>query len=126
MVQMGAHTGIRHHSNVINPMNENSFLKFENIVIKFHFRGSYYSLRIRPRFRVIVLNTNYCFRLNFWSLYNPRNPANHLKWLAQELLTAEQVSDSVHIVGHIVPDRRECNEAGSTTFWNLSTDLKTQ
>jgi sphingomyelin phosphodiesterase len=68
-------------------------------------------LQIRPGFRVIVLNTNYCARLNFWSLYNPIDPANHLKWLAQELLTAEQVGDSVHIVSHVVPDKKECTQA---------------
>jgi sphingomyelin phosphodiesterase len=81
-------------------------LKLKN----FDISGGYYSWQIRPGFRIVVLNTNYCSRFNFWSFYNPIDPADHLKWLIKELLIAEQVGDSVHIVGHIVPEKRECTQ----------------
>jgi len=80
------------------------------------FSGGFYSLSIRPGFRVIVLNTNYCARLNFWSLYDPKDPADHSKWLIKELLIAEQVGDGVHIVAHIPPDDRECTQAWIYNF----------
>ncbi len=76
-------------------------------------------MRIRPGFRVIVLNTNFCARLNFWLLYNPIDPANHLKWLVQELLKAEQAGDRVHLVGHIAPDRKGCTQAWIFNFINI-------
>ncbi len=71
---------------------------------------------IRPGFRVIVVNTNYCARLNIWSLYSPIDPADHLKWLIKELLIAEEVGDKVHIVGHVPPDNRECTQAWLYNF----------
>jgi sphingomyelin phosphodiesterase len=87
--------------------------------LNFHISGGYYTLRIRRGFRIIVLNTNFCARLNFWLLYNPIDPANHLKWLAQELLKAEQAGDRVHLLGHIPPDRRECTQAWVFNFINI-------
>ena len=61
-----------------------------------------------PNFKVIVLNTNYCAKLNFWLTYNPNDPGNQLKWLANELEGAQLSSQSVHIVGHIPPDNTQC------------------
>lgn len=73
--------------------------------------GGYYKLKIRPGFRVICLNTNYCTRLNPWTLYDPVDPGKQLEWLSNELLAAEKDSDKVHIIGHIPPDSRECTQA---------------
>ena len=36
--------------------------------------GGYYKVKVRPGFRVICLNTNYCTRLNPWSLFDPVDP----------------------------------------------------
>lgn len=70
--------------------------------------GGYYTVKIKPGFRVISLNTNYCTRLNPWTLYDPVDPGNQLKWLVKELHSAELANEKVHILGHIPPDNREC------------------
>lgn len=76
---------------------------------------------VKPRsnMRVICINTNYCARLNPWSLYNPVDPANQLKWLSDELHKAEKVGDKVHIIGHIPPDNRECTQAWLYNFLRI-------
>ena len=76
----------------------------------FYFRAGYYSIR-KFGFRIIVLNSNYCSRLNIWTLYNSIDPADHLKWLITELSIAEEAGELVHIVGHIPPDNRECTQS---------------
>ena len=68
-------------------------------------------MQITPLFRLIVINTNYCARLNIWTLYEPSDPAGHLKWIQNELLKAENDDNYVHIVGHLPPDSRECTQA---------------
>jgi sphingomyelin phosphodiesterase len=73
--------------------------------------GGYYRVNVRPGFRIICLNTNYCTRLNPWSLYDPVDPGNQLKWMIRELFDAEVDGDHVHIIGHIPPDNKECTQA---------------
>ncbi|KAG9509932.1 Sphingomyelin phosphodiesterase, partial [Fragariocoptes setiger] len=81
--------------------------------------GGYYRVKVRHGFRIICINTNYCARLNPWSLYNPVDPGNQLKWLSQQLQEAEQSNDKVHIIGHIPPDNRECTQAWLFNFIRL-------
>jgi sphingomyelin phosphodiesterase len=73
--------------------------------------GGYYRVSVRPGFRVICINTNYCTRLNPWTLFDPVDPGKQLEWLAKELFQAEVNEDKVHIIGHIPPDHRECTQA---------------
>lgn len=68
---------------------------------------------------MIAVNTNYCARLNPWSLYNPVDPSNHLRWLIEELLLAEQAGENVHIIGHIPPDNRECTQGWLYNFMRI-------
>ncbi|RWS17270.1 sphingomyelin phosphodiesterase-like protein 2, partial [Dinothrombium tinctorium] len=81
--------------------------------------GGYYTVRLRPGFRVICLNTNYCTRLNPWTLYDPVDPGHQLSWLAKELLDAEYSDDKVHIIGHIPPDNKECTQAWLFNFLRI-------
>lgn len=74
---------------------------------------------MRPGFRILSINTNYCARLNPWSFYDPVDPAGQLKWLAGELLEAERNNDKVHIIGHVPPDNRECTQAWLFNFINI-------
>ncbi|XP_054152470.1 sphingomyelin phosphodiesterase-like [Oppia nitens] len=76
----------------------------------FQYAG-YYSLKLRPGFKIIVVNTNYCARLNIWTYYRSIDPADQLKWLIYELELAEKADESVHIVGHIPTDNRECTQS---------------
>ncbi|RWS25560.1 sphingomyelin phosphodiesterase-like protein [Leptotrombidium deliense] len=71
--------------------------------------GGYFSRNVTRQLRVIVLNTNFCARLNFWQLLNANDPGKQLKWLSQELQSAEDARQSVHIIGHIAPDRLQCS-----------------
>lgn len=75
-------------------------------------RGGHYSVRVKPGFRIISVNSNYCARLNPWLLYDPVDPGHQLQWLRDELLSAEEAGDKVHLIGHVPPDHRECTE-----FW---------
>lgn len=81
----------------------------------FYRRGNYV-IKVRPGFRIIQYNSNYCARLNPWSLYNSVDPGDILKWLINELTKAEQEGDNVHLVGHIAPDHGECTQAWLNNF----------
>ena len=73
--------------------------------------GGYYMMQIKPGFRLLNINTNFCDRLNLWNLYKPIDIGGQLKWLADQLYAAEQAGDRVHIHGHIPPDNHHCNQA---------------
>ncbi|RWS31290.1 sphingomyelin phosphodiesterase-like protein 2 [Leptotrombidium deliense] len=83
------------------------------------FSGGYYTVKVKPGFRVICINTNYCTRLNPWTLYDPIDPGKQLAWLTRELLEAEYAEDKVHIIGHIPPDNKECTQAWLFNFLRI-------
>ncbi|XP_062511163.1 sphingomyelin phosphodiesterase-like [Corticium candelabrum] len=62
--------------------------------------GGYYTVKVRPGWRIISLNMNYCQSLNFWLYINSTDPAQELAWLIKQLQEAEDVGDKVHILGH--------------------------
>lgn len=74
-------------------------------------KAGHYMIQIKPGFRVVAINSNYCARLNPWILYDTVDPAGQLAFLRDQLLEAETVGDRVHIIGHVPPDHRECTEA---------------
>jgi len=43
-------------------------------------RGAFYSVLVRPGFRIISLNMNYCNNKNWWLLLNSTDPATELQW----------------------------------------------
>lgn len=59
--------------------------------------------------RLIVLNTNACYRLNFWNLLFHQDIDSQLSWLERELNLAEAWGHNVHLIGHIAPDIKSCN-----------------
>ncbi|KAJ9595713.1 hypothetical protein L9F63_013126 [Diploptera punctata] len=66
-------------------------------------QGGYYTVPVKPGFRIIGLNNNLCYTFNWWLLYNMVDPAGQLKWLAETLTQAEKDGEKVHILGHIPP-----------------------
>ncbi|XP_037088399.1 sphingomyelin phosphodiesterase-like [Pollicipes pollicipes] len=67
-------------------------------------RYGYYSVGVGPGFRVIVLNTNVAYKLNFWVLLTAqRDPYHQLEWLADELRAASRAGEKCHVIGHISP-----------------------
>ncbi|RZC38634.1 sphingomyelin phosphodiesterase-like [Asbolus verrucosus] len=78
--------------------------------------GGFYSVLIRPGFRIISLNTNYCHTLSWWLLVNSTDPAKELEWLIFELQEAENRGEKVHIIGHIPPGSSDCMKVWSRNF----------
>lgn len=60
-------------------------------------KGGYYSVVIAKNMKLIVLNTNACYRLNFWTLLNNQDPDGQLAWLEQELYAAEKLKQNVSL-----------------------------
>lgn len=70
--------------------------------------AGYYSVLVRPGFRIISINTNYCYKLNWWLLYKSVDPGLVLRWLVSELQKAETRGEIVHLIGHIPPYYTDC------------------
>ncbi|XP_015127515.1 sphingomyelin phosphodiesterase [Diachasma alloeum] len=82
-------------------------------------QGGFYSVPVRPGFRIISVNTNYCNNLNFWLLINSKDPVNELQWLIDELQGAENRSEKVHIIGHIPPGTSDCLKVWSANYYRI-------
>ncbi|RUP52332.1 Metallo-dependent phosphatase-like protein [Jimgerdemannia flammicorona] len=68
-------------------------------------RGGYSAIA-SPGLKIISLNTNFFYRLNWWMLMRPRDepdPEGTLGWLVNELQQAENDGDKVFIIGHMSP-----------------------
>lgn len=78
--------------------------------------GGFYSVLIRPGFRVISLNTNYCNIYSWWLVVNHIDPAKELDWLANQLDQAEINNEKVHIIGHIPPGSIDCLKTWSHNY----------
>lgn len=71
--------------------------------------NGYYSMYNKDHnLRVIVLNTQTCDTLNFFLLRNPTDPNGILKWMREELYSAESNNETVYIIGHIPPGNSFC------------------
>lgn len=81
--------------------------------------GAFYSVLLRPGFRLISLNTNYCYSLSWWLFVNGTDPASELKWLVNELQLAENNNEKVHIIGHVAPGSEDCLKAWSRNFHDI-------
>ena len=64
-------------------------------------QGGYYTALVRPGLRMVVLNSNDCYILNWWLLYDFHHPSVQLNWLYETLLAAEANQEKVHILAHI-------------------------
>ncbi|XP_067935933.1 sphingomyelin phosphodiesterase-like [Watersipora subatra] len=70
--------------------------------------GGFYTVLVKPGFRIISLNTNFCERQNFWLLLNVTDPAHELQWLVSVLQSAELNGEKVHLLGHVPPGVDDC------------------
>lgn len=84
-------------------------------------RGAYYSVAIRPGFRIISLNMNVCYNFNFWLVQNSMDPMWQLQWLINELQKAETAREKVHIIGHIPPGSDDCFKIWSHNYYKIVT-----
>ncbi|XP_077287371.1 sphingomyelin phosphodiesterase [Arctopsyche grandis] len=82
-------------------------------------RGAFYSVLVRPGFRLISLNMNYCNNKNWWLLLNSTDPATELQWLIYELQSAEFNAEKVHLIGHIPPGHSDCLKVWSRNYYAI-------
>ncbi|XP_055905944.1 sphingomyelin phosphodiesterase-like [Eupeodes corollae] len=82
-------------------------------------KGGYYTVSPQKGFRIIALNNNYCYTLNFWILYNGRFPSEQLEWLHDTLLQAEQDGEYVHILAHLPSGISSCWSVWSREFTRI-------
>ncbi|KAF2878762.1 hypothetical protein ILUMI_27403, partial [Ignelater luminosus] len=71
-------------------------------------KGGFYTALIRPRLRVIALNSNVCYTFNWWLFYDDLDPYGQLQWLVEVLSDAEKADEVVHILSHIPNGDEEC------------------
>lgn len=82
-------------------------------------KGAFYSVLVRPGFRILSINTNYCNNKNWWLLINSTDPVNELQWLIYELQGAEINGEKVHIIGHIPPGHSDCLKVWSRNYYHI-------
>ncbi|CAH1405253.1 unnamed protein product [Nezara viridula] len=82
-------------------------------------RGAFYSVLVRPGFRIISLNMNYCNNKNWWLLLNSTDPAKELQWFIYELQSAEFSGEKVHVIGHIPPGHSDCLRVWSRNYYTI-------
>jgi len=82
-------------------------------------QGAYYSTILKPGFKLISLNMNYCNNKNWWLLINGTDPTDELKWLIFELQSSEFAEEKVHIIGHIPPGHSDCLAVWSKNYYKI-------
>ncbi|CAH1175864.1 unnamed protein product [Phaedon cochleariae] len=73
-------------------------------------RQGYYAHSVNKKLKIIGLNNNVCYNLNWWLLYNTAYLSEQLKFLSDELLKSEQNEQFVHILAHVPVGNEECIE----------------
>ncbi|XP_021710800.1 sphingomyelin phosphodiesterase isoform X1 [Aedes aegypti] len=82
-------------------------------------RGAFYSVLVRPGYRIISMNMNYCNNKNWWLLLNSTDPATELSWFIYELQSAEFANEKVHVIGHIPPGHSDCLKVWSRNYYKI-------
>lgn len=77
--------------------------------------GAYSTKYPNGNLRIISLNTNFYYRMNFW-LYQEnieQDPDGQIQWLVNELDAAERAGERVYIIGHMPLGEGDAFHAGS-------------
>ena len=80
-----------------------------------------YTVSPQPGFRIISLNNNFCYTLNFY-LYGKSkdyDPNGELKWLIAQLQAAEDSGERVWIIGHVGPSQTDCLQNWSALYYQV-------
>ncbi|KAG9072015.1 hypothetical protein KI688_006237 [Linnemannia hyalina] len=80
-----------------------------------------YTVSPTPGFRIISLNTNFCYTMNFY-LYaktTDYDPNGELKWLITQLQAAEDAGERVWIIGHVGPSQTDCLQNWSALYYQV-------
>lgn len=80
-------------------------------------RGGYYTaLSPDSRLRIIGLNNNDCYNINFWMLYSTNQMVEQLQWFHDTLLAAERAGEHVHVVTHMASRGSSCSRWWSREY----------
>ncbi|KAK7063315.1 Sphingomyelin phosphodiesterase [Halocaridina rubra] len=63
--------------------------------------GGFYSVLLKPAFRIISINSMFGYSSNLWLIENSTDVAFELQWLESELGKAEDAGELVHLLGHV-------------------------
>ncbi|KAG0220411.1 hypothetical protein BGX33_000086 [Mortierella sp. NVP41] len=80
-----------------------------------------YSTSPHRGFRIISLNTNFCYNDNLY-LYadlRDRDPNHEIRWLVRELQRAEDRKERVWIMGHVGPSQTDCLENWADLYYQV-------
>jgi sphingomyelin phosphodiesterase len=77
--------------------------------------GAYSTKYPNGNLRIISLNTNFYYRMNFWLYQEPmlQDPDGQIQWLVNELDAAEKAGERVYIIGHMPLGVGDAFHAGS-------------
>jgi sphingomyelin phosphodiesterase len=81
-------------------------------------KGAYYTVLVKPGFRIIALNNNDCYTYNWWILTKRGRDAmtEQLQWFHDTLLAAEQAGEKVHVLIHIPSGDGSCYQIWSREY----------
>lgn len=104
-------------------------------------RGAFYSTLVRPGFRIVSLNMNYCnhdnwyvssaashpktlktnlsFYFSRWLILNSTDPLQELEWFIDVLQEAENNDEKVHIIGHVPAGHSDCLKTWQTSYYDI-------
>ncbi|KAF8932260.1 Metallo-dependent phosphatase-like protein [Dissophora ornata] len=80
-----------------------------------------YNVSPRPGFRIISLNTNFCYSLNFYLYAHVKDfdPNGEIQWLITQLQAAEDAGERVWIIGHVAPSQTDCIQNWSALYYQV-------
>ncbi|CAK8680915.1 unnamed protein product [Clavelina lepadiformis] len=82
--------------------------------------GGYYTTLVQPGFRIVSLNTNFCYTDNWWIWLDSKDPAGMLTWFVRVLTSAEENGELVHVIGHVPPGREpDCLRTWSENYYRI-------
>lgn len=84
-------------------------------------RVGYYAVDHSSKLKIITLNNNMCYTLNFYLLLDPldNDPNGMLKWLVSELQDAENRGMRALLVSHVPPGGTDCYKHWSDQFYRI-------
>ncbi|XP_030749635.1 sphingomyelin phosphodiesterase-like [Sitophilus oryzae] len=72
-------------------------------------QGGFYTVLVKPGFRIVTINSNVCYLGNLWLSYDDVDPYGQLSWLVEVLYEAEKNGEKVHLLSHIPQGETTCH-----------------
>lgn len=65
-------------------------------------------MEVKPKLRLIAINSNFCYHSNLWLFHSLDYFADQLHWFRDELARATENSEKVHVISHIPTNDMLC------------------